>query len=130
MAQSSVPQITGGFLNINKHAGLTSMDVLRQIKRITGQQKVGHAGTLDPDATGVLPVAIGKATRFVDHVMHGRKHYSMTVRLGSATDTYDASGEVTATSDASGITEADVAAKLPEFTGELEQVPPMYRQPR
>ncbi len=126
MAKTAVRQITGGFLNVNTGAGLTSMDVLRRIKRITGQQKVGHAGTLDPDATGVLPVAIGKATKFVDHVMQGRKRYSMTVRLGSATDTYDASGVVTASSDASSITEADVAAKLPDFTGELTQIPPMY----
>ena len=126
MAKTAARQITGGYLNVNKGAGLTSMDVLRRIKRITGQQKVGHAGTLDPDATGVLPVAIGKATKFVDHVMHGRKRYSMTVRLGSATDTYDASGEVTVSSDASSITEADVAEKLPDFTGELTQIPPMY----
>ncbi len=126
MAPRAARQITGGFLNVNKGAGLTSMDVLRRIKRITGQQKVGHAGTLDPDATGVLPVAIGKATRFVDHVVHGRKRYSLTVRLGSATDTYDASGDVTASSDASSSTQADVMEKLPEFTGELMQVPPMY----
>ncbi len=126
MAKTTARQITGGFLNVNKGAGLTSRDVLRRIKRITGQQKVGHAGTLDPDATGVLPVAIGKATKFIDQVMQGRKQYSMTVRLGSATDTYDASGEVTASSDASSITEADVMEKLPLFTGELKQVPPMY----
>jgi tRNA pseudouridine55 synthase len=126
MAKTAVRQIAGGFLNVNKGAGLTSMDVLRRIKRITGQQKVGHAGTLDPDATGVLPVAIGKATKFIDHVMNGRKRYSMTVRLGSATDTYDASGEVTASSDVSSITQADVMEKLPDFSGELSQVPPMY----
>lgn len=121
-----VPQVIGGFLNVNKDAGMTSMDVLRQIKRITGQKKVGHGGTLDPDATGVLPVAIGKATRFLELVLSGRKTYVITVRLGSSTNTYDASGEVTDSSDASGVTREMVEDALDGFRGDIEQVPPMF----
>ncbi len=102
------------------------MDVLRQIKRITGQKKVGHGGTLDPDATGVLPVAIGKATRFLELVLTGRKTYVITVKLGFATNTYDASGEMTETSDASGVTRESVEAALDAFRGDIKQVPPMF----
>jgi tRNA pseudouridine55 synthase len=121
-----VPQITGGFLNVNKDPGMTSMDVLRNIKRITGQKKVGHGGTLDPDATGVLPVAIGKATRFLELVLSGRKTYVIMVNLGSATNTYDASGEVTDCSDASGVTREMIETALDSFRGDIEQVPPMF----
>ncbi|MBI2966109.1 MAG: tRNA pseudouridine(55) synthase TruB [Chloroflexi bacterium] len=116
----------GGFLNINKGPGLTSTDVVRRVKRLTGQRKVGHGGTLDPDATGVLPVCLGIATRFVEAIIDGGKSYSVTVRLGAATDTYDASGQVTRESDASHITRADVEAVLGRFRGRIEQVPPMY----
>lgn len=115
-----------GFLNINKEGGLTSTDVVRRVKRLTGQRKVGHGGTLDPDATGVLPVCLGIATRFVEAIIEGGKSYSMTVRLGTATDTYDASGKVTRESDPSHISRADVEAVLSSFRGMIDQVPPMY----
>ncbi len=120
------PQITGGFLNVNKPAGMTSMDVIRVIRRLTGQRKVGHGGTLDPDATGVLPICIGRATRFIDRFVQGRKVYQATARFGTATDTYDASGRVTAEFDASAITRVAIEAVLPRFTGPISQVPPMY----
>jgi tRNA pseudouridine55 synthase len=126
MARKQEGPVVSGFLNINKVPGMTSMDVLRTLKRLTGQAKVGHGGTLDPDAAGVLPVCMGRATRFIDLVVDGHKQYTMTVRLGEATDTYDASGEVTATSDSSSITRARVEAELAAFRGEIEQVPPMY----
>ena len=123
---SQVTQITGGFLNVSKTPDMTSMDVVRQIKRITGQKKVGHGGTLDPDATGVLPVAIGKATRFLELVLSGDKTYVIMVKLGSATNTYDASGEITESSDASGVTREMVGDALDNFRGDIKQIPPMF----
>ena len=119
-------QINGGFLNINKPAGMTSMDVIRIVRRLTGQRKVGHGGTLDPDATGVLPICIGRATRFIDRFVQGRKVYEATATFGTSTDTYDASGRVTAESDASTITREAIETALPAFTGEIKQIPPMY----
>lgn len=120
------PQINGGFLNINKPAGMTSMDVIRIVRRLTGQRKVGHGGTLDPDATGVLPICIGRATRFIDRFVQGRKVYEATATFGTSTDTYDASGRVTAESDPSTITREAIEAALPGFMGEISQIPPMY----
>jgi tRNA pseudouridine55 synthase len=120
------PQINGGFLNINKPAGMTSMDVIRIVRRLTGQRKVGHGGTLDPDATGVLPICIGRATRFIDRFVQGRKVYEATAMFGASTDTYDASGRITAESDASTITREAIEAALPGFMGEISQIPPMY----
>jgi tRNA pseudouridine55 synthase len=120
------PQINGGFLNINKPAGMTSMDVIRIVRRLTGQRKVGHGGTLDPDATGVLPICIGRATRFIDRFVQGRKVYQATATFGTSTDTYDVSGRVTAESDASAITREAIEAALPGFMGEISQIPPMY----
>jgi tRNA pseudouridine55 synthase len=120
------PQINGGFLNINKPAGMTSMDVIRIVRRLTGQRKVGHGGTLDPDATGVLPICIGRATRFIDRFVQGRKVYKATATFGTSTDTYDASGRVTDESDPSTITREAIEAALPGFMGEIRQIPPMY----
>ncbi len=120
------PQVNGGFLNIHKPAGMTSMDVIRIIRRLTGQRKVGHGGTLDPDATGVLPICIGRATRFIDRFVQGRKVYRATAVFGSSTDTYDASGRVTAESDPTEITRSAIESALPGFIGEISQVPPMY----
>ncbi|MBI4307093.1 MAG: tRNA pseudouridine(55) synthase TruB [Chloroflexi bacterium] len=117
---------TDGFLNIDKDPGVTSTGVVRRVKRLTRQRKVGHGGTLDPDATGVLAICIGKATRFVDAVITAGKTYVMTVRLGVATDTYDASGTVTLECDPSAIKMDQVEAALGRFRGEIEQVPPMF----
>jgi len=115
-----------GFLNVNKDRGVTSTDVVRQVKRLTVQRKVGHCGTLDPDATGVLPVCIGRATRFVEAVVNAGKDYLMKVRLGVATDTYDGSGVVVREADPRNIGRADVEAVLERFRGETSQLPPMY----
>ena len=83
-----------GFLNFYKPVGITSMEALRRVKRITGQRKkVGHAGTLDPLADGVLPICFGQATRLMERVVSGWKRYRMTMRLGAASNTYDAEGE-------------------------------------
>ncbi len=102
------------------------MDVIRIIRRLTGQKKVGHGGTLDPDATGVLPICIGRASRFIDRFVQGRKVYEASAVFGSATDTYDASGRVTAESDPDLITIEAIVAALPQFIGKISQVPPMY----
>ena len=125
-AQPEQVRFAGGFLNIDKPIGWTSTDVVRRVKRLTGMKKVGHGGTLDPIATGVLPVCLGAATRFAETVLLGNKAYRLTVRLGSATDTYDSTGSVTREADASAITEAQVCAMLPQFTGAISQAPPAF----
>ena len=103
------------------------MDALRQVKRITGQRKkVGHGGTMDPLARGVLPVCFGQATRLMDYVVGGVKRYVMKVKLGETTSTYDAEGEVIETRDAGGIDRARVEEALQPFLGLIQQTPPMY----
>ena len=126
MTDHDVPAPVHGFLNINKEPGGTSTGVVRAVKRITGCRKVGHGGTLDPRATGVLLICLGQATRFADAALLGSKVYTMTVRLGVATDTYDADGTPTVQCDPSPITEDRVAAVLDRFRGTIQQVPPMY----
>lgn len=115
-----------GFLNVDKPLGITSHDVVAQVRRAAGTKKIGHAGTLDPLATGVLILCVGGATRLSDYVMHGTKRYRARVRLGQVTDTYDAEGQIIQQRDASHITRSDVEQALRPFLGEIEQVPPMY----
>ncbi|MEZ4502718.1 MAG: tRNA pseudouridine(55) synthase TruB [Dehalococcoidia bacterium] len=115
-----------GFLNIDKPAGITSFDVVRRVRRAARTRKVGHAGTLDPLATGVLPIALGDATRLVSELVDARKRYLATVRLGEETDTYDADGEVTSRADASHLDAATIGNALAEFEGASMQVPPAY----
>ena len=85
-----------GFININKPENLTSFDVVREIRKVTNVKKVGHAGTLDPDATGVLPIAVGQATRLLPLLVDSTKRYQGIIRFGITTDTYDSSGIITA----------------------------------
>ena len=115
-----------GILIVDKPAGWTSMDVCAKIRGILREKRVGHAGTLDPMATGVLPVFVGRATKAVSFAESGEKEYLAALRLGLVTDTQDITGEVLETHDASGVTEAEVRAVLPRFTGEISQIPPMY----
>lgn len=115
-----------GVLVLNKPKGVTSMDMVRLAKRVSHVKRVGHAGTLDPIATGVLPVCFGQATRLMEFLVDGRKVYRAEFKLGSATDTYDATGEVTGTGDASGVSREDIEALFPDFTGMVKQQPPMY----
>lgn len=115
-----------GFLNIDKPPGITSFDVVRQVRRAAQIRKVGHAGTLDPAATGVLPVAIGDATKLIDELVGAPKRYRGTVRFGVATDTYDADGSVTSETDASAVTLETIEAGLAAFQGEIQQTPPAY----
>ncbi len=119
-------QTLDGFLNINKPLGVTSMDVVRRVKRLTKQRRVGHAGTLDPYATGVLPICFGQATRLMDYLINGRKVYDAVLRLGATTDTYDAAGNVTETKDYSLVRIEQFERSLDEFKGSIAQVPPMY----
>ena len=114
-----------GWLIIDKPAGMTSTDVVNRVKRVFNAQKAGHGGTLDPLATGLLPVAFGTATKTVPYVMDGTKLYHFTLRFGEARDTDDADGEVI---EASGVRPDDAAieAALPAFRGEILQIPPTF----
>ena len=114
-----------GILNLHKSRGPTSHDVVARVRRLTGVRRVGHAGTLDPLATGVLLVCIGRATRVSEYLMAGRKVYRARVRLGVATETYDAEGQVTAESPVEA-GRAQVEAALAQFRGQITQLPPMY----
>src|SRR2546426_8730977 len=104
---------------------MTSTHAVAVLKRLFQAKRAGHAGTLDPLATGVLPIALGEATKTVPFVMDGRKEYRFTLKFGEARATEDAEGEVTATSDARP-TDAEIRAVLGRFTGEIEQVPPAF----
>ena len=115
-----------GILNINKPAGRTSFSVVAQVRRLSGERRVGHAGTLDPDATGVLPVCLGKATRLVEFLVDDTKTYRALIELGTATDTYDAAGKVTRRGGPSGIDRARLEEALSSFRGTIRQTPPMY----
>jgi tRNA pseudouridine55 synthase len=118
--------VTAGILNVNKPRGVTSFSVVKSVRRLTGVKKVGHAGTLDPIADGVLPICLGPATRIVDHIVGAPKAYAATIRLGSATDSFDSEGEVTATGDPGGVTREGVESALAGFVGAIQQLPPMY----
>lgn len=113
-----------GFLNIYKPKGLTSHDVVARLRKITKVRQIGHTGTLDPFATGVLPICIGKATRLIEY-LDDDKEYLATVQFGKSTATYDLEGEITATFDKK-VTEEDVKNTLKDFEGEISQIPPIY----
>ena len=115
-----------GFINVDKPQGVTSFEVVRRIRRAAGTRKVGHAGTLDPNATGVLPVALGDATRLIDELVDTHKRYSAGIVFGVSTDTYDVEGDVTAEHDASHLEESAVREGLAPFIGEIQQRPPAY----
>ena len=115
-----------GLLLIDKSAGMTSHDVVRQVRRIFKTRKVGHAGTLDPLATGVLPVAIGDGTKILQFLLAENKSYRATFKLGISTDTLDAEGKILLERDVPTITAATLESILAQFRGEIEQVPPMY----
>ncbi|MFC4786667.1 tRNA pseudouridine(55) synthase TruB [Nocardioides sp. MAHUQ-72] len=121
--RAAAPATASGLVVVDKPAGMTSHDVVSRVRRLAGTRKVGHAGTLDPMATGVLVLGVNRATRLLGHLMLTEKAYDATVRLGVATTTDDAEGEVTTTASARGIDEADVRAALADFVGDIEQVP-------
>ena len=117
----------GAVLNIDKPAGWTSFDVVKKIRNLTKVKKVGHAGTLDPFATGVLIVCTGPATKRIQSLMDTTKEYIGEIRLGVETDTLDSTGRITAQNEGARMpSEAEIATVLKEFTGNITQIPPMY----
>ena len=114
-----------GILIIDKPAGWTSMDVCAKVRGIFHEKRVGHGGTLDPMATGVLPVFVGQATRAVEFAENSRKEYVAGLRLGLSTDTQDTTGQTLETRPVT-VTRADVEAALGHFRGTIQQIPPMY----
>lgn len=115
-----------GILVVDKPRGWTSHDVVARVRRLAGQRQVGHGGTLDPLATGVLPLGLGSATRLLEYLSAGGKTYEATVRLGAAMNTYDADGESVAEAPWQHVSEAMLRAALPAFTGTIEQRPPAF----
>lgn len=115
-----------GILNIDKPPGKTSFTIVAMIRRLSGERRVGHAGTLDPAATGVLPVCLGRGTRVIEFLMDTTKTYRAEVELGASTDTYDGTGRITGTGDASGISRQQLESALDSFRGAISQTPPMY----
>jgi tRNA pseudouridine55 synthase len=124
MARDARGNTPSGLIVVDKPGGLTSHDVVARIRRLAGTRRVGHAGTLDPMATGVLVVGVEKATRLLGHLMLTDKEYLATIRLGQATDTGDAEGTVTSGHPAGHLTLAQVEAAAAALTGEIQQVPP------
>lgn len=115
-----------GVLNVYKEKGYTSHDVVAKLRGIVGQKKIGHTGTLDPDATGVLPVCLGKATKLCDMLTDKDKTYETVLLLGQVTDTQDISGSVLERKTTDHLTEEQVKGVIEEFVGGYEQIPPMY----
>ena len=115
-----------GVLNIFKNKKMTSFDVVRKVKKIAHEKKVGHTGTLDPEATGVLPVCLGKATKIIDYIMNDDKSYYVSFKLGVVTTTYDMEGEIIEEHSIQDITEQQIIKAIDNFRGEYLQVPPMY----
>ena len=115
-----------GVINIYKNTGMTSFDVVAMVRRVAKMKKVGHTGTLDPAASGVLPVCLGKATKIIDYIMENKKVYRVNLKLGMVTDTYDLEGEVLREEDASHITKDEILNCINSFLGTIDQVPPMY----
>lgn len=115
-----------GVLVVDKPKGITSFDVVREVRRALGEKKVGHTGTLDPMATGVLPVCVGDATKISQFILESTKAYDATVKLGAVTDTLDAEGKVLETRPVPAITRELLEGALSKFRGTFQQVPPMY----
>lgn len=115
-----------GIISINKPFGITSTQVVREIKRSSMQKKVGHSGTLDPTAEGVLPICIGQGTRVVENIMEFKKEYIGTIRLGISTDTFDSMGKILKISNVDSISKKIIEENLKIFYGEIKQTPPMF----
>ncbi|MEL7561668.1 tRNA pseudouridine(55) synthase TruB [Dehalogenimonas sp. 4OHTPN] len=115
-----------GWLNIDKPPGITSYQVVARLKYLTGQRHIGHAGTLDPAATGVLPIAFGKAARTIEFLHRVSKTYRAIIELGVETDTLDAEGKIVFRHNPSGVSRSDMEATLGQFIGDILQVPPLF----
>src|SRR6185369_9524286 len=121
-----IPPLINGFIIIDKPAGITSHDVVSRVRRILGTRRVGHTGTLDPFATGVLPVAVNEGTKAIPFLDEGIKCYEALMRLGVATDTLDTTGVVLREADCSSVSKERFSATLSRFTGSISQIPPMF----
>lgn len=126
MARRRKGRPVNGILLLDKPSGLSSNHALQHVKRLYGAAKAGHTGSLDPLATGMLPICLGEATKLSAQLLDADKTYRVRMRLGERTDTADADGEVVETADYGCVDEAGVVAVLPRFVGEIEQIPPMY----
>ncbi len=115
-----------GLLLLDKPAGCTSHDVVQEVRRVIGEKKVGHCGTLDPDATGLLLLTVGRGTRLTRFLIRAPKVYEGAIRFGQATDTYDASGTVTVEATTDGLSTESISAAMKLFEGEIDQQPPPY----
>ena len=115
-----------GLLVVDKPEGRTSHDVVALVRRLTGQRRTGHAGTLDPLATGVLPLGLGQGTRVLEYLSEAGKAYRAGVRLGISTETYDREGTITATASPAGISRGQIETALLAFQGTFEQQPPLF----
>lgn len=115
-----------GVINILKPKGISSFKCVSELRKITGIKKIGHTGTLDPEAEGVLPICIGKATKLIDYIMTNTKEYYVEFKLGITTDTYDLEGKVISERDASHVTEDMALKAISNYVGKISQVPPMY----
>jgi len=118
--------VVNGFLVIDKPVGISSHDVVNRVRRALGTKKVGHTGTLDPFATGVLPIAVGEGTKAIQFLDEGEKEYEAVIRLGISTDTLDHTGTTVATADPSGVGAEQLLQCMQSLTGEINQIPPMY----
>ena len=116
-----------GILNINKPRGLTSFAIVAVIKKWSGEPHTGHAGTLDPMATGVLPICLGQATRLVEYLMDSTKTYCAEIELGVSTDSFDKEGTVIQRCDPSAVTLEKIEMALHAFRGVITQIPPIYK---
>lgn len=115
-----------GVFNIDKPTGISSHDVVNRLRRLTSIRRIGHAGTLDPLASGVMLLCVGRATRLVEYLVGHSKRYVATIRLGQETDSYDAQGTIVAERPYSHVTLSEIQNQLTTFKGEIEQLPPMY----
>jgi tRNA pseudouridine55 synthase len=126
MDKEEIKNVVSGVLVVDKPVGLTSHDVVQIIRRGTGIRRAGHTGTLDPRASGVLVILVGPAVRLSEYVSASDKRYQATIRLGASTDTYDAEGVITSSTEVGDISEERFDDVLQQFVGQIEQVPPPY----
>ena len=124
--RTDLSDVLEGVLVLHKEAGWTSHDVVAKVRSLLRGSKVGHAGTLDPSATGVLPILVGRATRIAEYLIDWDKEYNAVMRLGETTDTQDATGQVLSRADPGAITEDMLQAVIAQFRGVQQQLPPMY----
>lgn len=115
-----------GIINVCKNTGQSSFDVVAKVRKYAKEKKVGHTGTLDPEASGVLPVCLGKATKIIEYIMENKKVYRVTFKLGIVTDTYDLEGKIIRESSIDKITEKQLLDAIEKFKGNIKQIPPMY----